>query len=215
MTTEQPADQASRAVAVEFEGPGASVIRGQRFGVGDRWALLAHGVGKDLDVWRRIAPSLAGRGLSVLTFDLPGHGASDDPWDPRLAPAAVAAAVTFARTQGARQVHIVGEGVAAIAALAVAAADSSEVTSVTALSPQPDDLVAGNDQIREARIPKLILVGSSSRSAAEFAELVYRRAIGPCEMARFPVGAQGSDLLYGVWGEQALDKVLAHMLRQA
>jgi pimeloyl-ACP methyl ester carboxylesterase len=201
-------------VAVEFEGPGAIVMRGQRFGVGDRWALLAHGVGKDLDVWRRIAPSLAGRGLSVLTFDLPGHGASDDPWEPRLAPAAITAAVTFARAQGARQVHLVGEGVAAVAALAVAAADSSDVTSVTVLSPQPDDRVADNDRIREARIPKLVLVGSSSRSAAEFAELVYRRAIGPCEMARFPVAAQGSDLLYGEWGEQALEKVLAHLLRQ-
>jgi pimeloyl-ACP methyl ester carboxylesterase len=214
VTTEQPADEAIRAEAVEFEGPGAIVMRGQRFGVGDRWALLAHGVGKDLDVWRRLAPWLAGRSLAVLAFDLPGHGASDDPWDPRLAPAAVAAAVAFAREQGARQVHLVGEGVAAIAALAVAAADSSGITSVTALSPQPDDRVADNEHIREARIPKLILVGSSSRPSAEFAELVYRRAIGPCEMARFPVAAQGSDLLYGEWGEQALEKVLAHLLRQ-
>jgi pimeloyl-ACP methyl ester carboxylesterase len=190
-------------------------MRGQRFGAGDRWALLVHGVGKDLDAWRRLAPWLAGRGLAVLTFDLPGHGASDDPWDPRLAPAAVAAAVVFAKAQGARQVHLVGESVAAIAALAVAAADPNGVTSVTALSPQPDDRVADNDQIREARIPKLILVGSSTRSSAEFAELVYRRAIGPCEMARFPVAAQGSDLLHSEWGEQALEKLVAHLLRQA
>jgi pimeloyl-ACP methyl ester carboxylesterase len=200
-------------VAVEFEGPGAIVMRGQRFGAEDRWALLAHGVGNDLDVWRRVAPWLAGRGLAVLTFDLPGHGASDDPWDPRLTAAAIAAAIAFARAQGARYVHLVGEGVAAIAALACAA-DSSDVSSVTALSPQPDDRVADNEHIREARVPKLILVGSSSRSSAEFAELVYRRAIGPCEMARFPVAAQGSDLLHGEWGEQALEKVLAHLLRQ-
>jgi pimeloyl-ACP methyl ester carboxylesterase len=188
-------------------------MRGQRFGIGDRWTLLVHDVGKDLDVWRPLAPRLAGRGLTVLTLDLPGHGASDDPWDPRLAPAAIAAAVAFAKGRGAEHVHLVGEGVAAIAALAVAA-DSSGVTSVTALSPLPDGRVADNDHIREARIPKLILVGSSSRSSTEFAELVYRRAIGPCEMARFPVAAQGSDLLYGEWGDQALEKVLAHLLRQ-
>jgi pimeloyl-ACP methyl ester carboxylesterase len=213
---EQPAEDATRAIPVEFGGPGTVVLRGQRFGAGERWAVLVHDVGKDLDGWRELAPVLAGHGLSVLAFDLPGHGASDDPWEPPLAVPAVLAAVDFARSHGAQQVHIVGEGVGATAALAAAAGDSrdiSSISSIAALSPRADDGVAMAGDGRGALVPKLILVGSLDPAATESAEAVFRAAIGPCEMARFPVAAQGTDLLHGEWGQQAREKVLAHVLR--
>jgi alpha-beta hydrolase superfamily lysophospholipase len=176
--------------------------------------VLVHGVGQDLDRWRLAAAWLASRGLSVLAFDLPGHGASDDPWEPQLAVPAVVAAVEFAGAQGSRHVHLMGEGVGAIAALAVAAGGLHDIASVAALSPQADDRVAKLSDVREARVPKLIMVGSLRPAAAENAEAVFRAAIGPCEMARFPVAAQGTDLLQGAWGDQAREKVLAHVLRQ-
>jgi pimeloyl-ACP methyl ester carboxylesterase len=214
MSGGRPAEDGTRAVPVEFGGPDTPVLRGQRFGAGERWAVLVHGEGKDLDGWRQVAAWLAGRGLSVLAFDLPGHGASDDPWEPQLALPAVVAAVDFARAQGSRQVHLMGEGVGAIAALAVAAGGSGDIASVAAFSPQRDDRVAKFSEVREARVPKLILVGSLDPAAAESAEAVFRGAIGPCEMARFPVAAQGADLLSGEWGPQVREKVLAHLLRQ-
>ena len=68
--------------------------------------------------------------------------------------------------------------------------------------------------VREARVPKLIVVGSLGRANDEFAEVVFRSAIGPCEMARFPVAAQGTDLIQGAWGLQVREKLLAHILRQ-
>ena len=209
-----PADDATLATPVEFAGPGKVILRGQRFGAGDRWAVLVHRVGSDLDGWRQLATWLSGRGLAVLAFDLPGHGASDDDWDPKDAIAAVAAGVDFARSQGARQVHLIGEGVGALAALGVAAGRSSDVVSVAALSPQADDRVATVGDVREARVPKLIVVGSLGRANDEFAEVVFRSAIGPCEMARFPVAAQGTDLIQGAWGPQVREKLLAHILRQ-
>jgi pimeloyl-ACP methyl ester carboxylesterase len=211
---QQPEDDATRAVPVEFAGPGEVVLRGQRFGAGDRWAVLVHDVGRDLDGWRHLAIWLAERGLAVLAFDLPGHGASDDDWDPPLAIAAVVAAVDFARSQGSRQVHLVGEGVGALAALGVAASSSIDIASVAALSPQADDRVAKVEDVREGGVPKLIVVGSLGRANAEFAEIVFRTAIGPCEMARFPVAAQGADLIQGEWGPQVREKLLAHVLRQ-
>jgi pimeloyl-ACP methyl ester carboxylesterase len=213
MGINQPADDGVLAAPIEFAGPDEIVLRGQRFGAGDSWAILVHGEGRDLDVWRQLTTWLAARGLSVVAFDLPGHGASDDPWEPQLALPAVAAAVAFARTKGSQQVHLVGEGVGAIAALAVAAGDS-DVRSVAVLSPQADDRVAKLTEVREARVPKLILVGSLGRAAAQFAEVVFRSAIGPCEMARFPVAAQGADLLDGEWRSQVREKLLAHVLRQ-
>jgi pimeloyl-ACP methyl ester carboxylesterase len=215
MGIKQPSDDGTQAAPIEFAGPGKIALRGQRFGAGDSWAILVHGVGRDLDAWRQLATWLAARGLSVLAFDLPGHGASDDPWEPQLALSAVAAAVDFARAQGSQQVHLVGEGVGAIAALAVAAGGLQEIRSVALISPQADDRVAKLTDVREARVPKLIMVGSLGRTAAQFAEVVFRSAIGPCEMARFPVAAQGTDLLHGEWSSQVREKLLAHVLRQA
>jgi hypothetical protein len=74
--------------------------------------------------------------------------------------------------------------------------------------------VAKLTEVREARVAKLILVGSLGLAAAQFAEAVFRSAIGPCEMARFPVAAQGADLLHGEWRSQVREKLLAHVLRQ-
>ena len=222
MGSEHPVEDATRAIPVEFRSTAGNdandgpVLRGERFGAGERWVVLVHDVGKDLDAWRQLPAWLAGRGLSVLTFDLPGHGASDEPWDPMFAPSAVMAAVEFARAKGARQIHVVAERVGALAALAAAAGGAHDIASVAALSPQADDRVAQASEVREARVPKLILIGSFGPAAmTRFAEVVYRRAIGPCEMARFPVAAQGADLLNGDWGQQVREKILAHVSRQA
>jgi len=202
-------------IPIEFAGPDEIVLRGQRAGDADRWALLVHGEGRDLDGWRPLMSWLADRGFSVLAFDLPGHGASDDPWRPALATEAVVAAVEFATSAGARNVHLVGEGVGAIAALATAADPNMRVASVVVFSPCPDEQVAEFAQVREARAPKLILVGSLGPAALEAAEVVFRGAIGPCEMAKFPVEAQGTDLLNGAWGQHARETVLGHLVRHA
>jgi pimeloyl-ACP methyl ester carboxylesterase len=205
----------AHVIPVEFAGPRALTLRGLRSGEGDRWAVLVHGERRDLDGWRPLAGWLAEHGLSVLAFDLPGHGASDDPWEPALALPAVIAAIDFARSESSQPVHLVGEGVGAIAALAAAAADlTRQVASIVALSPRADDRVAELVEIREARAPKLILVGSLSPVALEGAEAVFRGAIGLCEMVKFPVAVQGTDLLAGEWGVHAREKVLAHLVRQ-
>jgi pimeloyl-ACP methyl ester carboxylesterase len=198
---------------VEFGGPRRLTLRGQRSGEGDRWAVLVHGEGRDLDGWGPLAVRLADVGLSVLAFDLPGHGASDDPWEPALALPAVMAAIEFTRSASSQPVHLVGEGVGAIAALAVAADPTRQVASIVALSPHPDDRIAELVEIREARAPKLIIVGSMSPRALEGAETVFRGAIGHCEMVKFPVAVQGTDLLAGDWGANATEKVLGHLMR--
>jgi pimeloyl-ACP methyl ester carboxylesterase len=201
-------------IAVEFAGPGALTLRGQRWGDGDRWAVLVHGEGRDLDGWRPLAAWLAERGFTVLAFDLPGHGASDDPWEPALALPAVVSAIDFARSENAQHVHLVGDGVGAMAALAAAADPEHQVASIVAISPCPDDRAESLIDIREARAPKLMVVGSLSPGALEGAEAVFRGAIGPCEMVQFPVASQGTDLLAGVWGVHAREKVLEHLVRQ-
>jgi pimeloyl-ACP methyl ester carboxylesterase len=199
---------------VEFAGPRAVTLRGLRSGEGDRWAVLVHGEGRDLDGWRPLAGFLADHGFSVLAIDLPGHGASDDPWESALAVPAVVAAIEFARSAGSQQIHLVGEGVGAMAALAAATDPTRQVASIVAISPAADEGVAELIEVREARAPKLILVGSLSPDALECAEAVFRAAIGPCHMVKLPVAAQGTDLLAGEWGVHVREKVLEHLVRQ-
>jgi alpha-beta hydrolase superfamily lysophospholipase len=201
------------AGAVEFDVPRGRTLRGHCFAAGETWAVLVHDEGRDLDGWRNLAAGLTGQGISVLVFDLPGHGASDDPWEPELAEAAVVAAIDFVRSQAARQVHLVAAGAGAIASLAAAAGAAPDVASAALLTPRLDDRVAALDKVREARLPKLIMVGSLDPDAVRDAEAVFRVAIGRCEMARIPVMAQGADMLWGDWGQQASEKVLAHLRR--
>jgi pimeloyl-ACP methyl ester carboxylesterase len=199
---------------VEFAGPRDLTLRGLRSGTTDRWAVLVHGEGQDLDGWRSLAGRLAEHAFSVLAFDLPGHGASDDPWEPTLAVPAVMAAIDFARSEGCQQLHLVGARVGATAVLAAAADLTRRVASIVALSPDLDNRVAELINLREARAPKLILVGALSPAALESAEAVFRGAIGHCEMVKFPVVAQGTDLFAGEWAVQAHEKVLGHLVRQ-
>jgi hypothetical protein len=126
----------------------------------------------------------------------------------------VIAAIDFARSEGSKQIHLIGERVGAIAVLAGAADPTRRVESIVVLSPNVDDRVAELTEVREARAPKLILVGALSPGDLEGAETVFRGAIGHCEMVKFPVGAQGTDLLAGEWGVHAREKVLAHLVRK-
>jgi hypothetical protein len=100
-----------------------------------------------------------------------------------------------------------------MAALGAAAGSAGEVASAALLSPCPDETVATMTEIREASIPRLILVGSLDEGALSDAEAVFRAAIGPCELVQIPVAAQGAALLGGNWSGQTREKVLAHLRR--
>ena len=202
----------SFTIPVEFGGLTTPVLRGLRFGAGERWAVLVHDEGQDVDAWRALTGWLADHDCSVLAFDLPGHGASDDPWLRALARPSVIAAVDFARSEGARHVHLIGAGLGALAVLAAAAQGECDPASITVLSPKLDDSVAALAEVREARAPRLIIVGSLDGDAVEDAKAVYRGAIGPCELTEFPVAAQGAELMSGEWGQHAREKLLAHLV---
>ncbi|WP_240498521.1 alpha/beta fold hydrolase [Williamsia sp. 1135] len=54
----------------------ADEIRVERWGSGDRDAVLIHGLGNSSESWWEVGPALADRGYSVHAVDLPGHGRS-------------------------------------------------------------------------------------------------------------------------------------------
>lgn len=53
----------------------------REYGSGDRLVVLVHGLLMDSRMFARLAPALAARGFRVVTADMLGHGASDQPHD--------------------------------------------------------------------------------------------------------------------------------------
>ena len=75
--------------AVEIDLSHGQTLRGQRRGAGANWVILLHEPGTDLDAWGDLPARLGARAYTALALDLPGHGLSDDPWEPERLPAAL------------------------------------------------------------------------------------------------------------------------------
>lgn len=106
------------------------------------YALLVHGFtcSMDLAITRRIAEGLAGEGLAVLRFDLPGHGKSGGVFaETNFSDykAAVLAAVQFMRSQYEAPTVLVGHSLGG-AALLAAAAEIPEATAVATIGTPAD-----------------------------------------------------------------------------
>ena len=102
--------------AIERRLPWGPVLRGFRWGNGPDVALLLHEPGADLDAWATLPVEIA-RQLEIETvaLDLPGHGLSDDPWEPARLPDLLRNLPDIAPAAGRR--FLIAAGDSAIAAL--------------------------------------------------------------------------------------------------
>src|SRR5262245_4309387 len=163
-----------KITATEFHTPDGLVLRGQRQGDGAGWIVLVHDEGEDLDVWGQLSGALARNGFTALSFDLRGHGASDDPWDPAKAALDVLAAISFARSEGAGPIGLVGSGAGAGACLEAAAV--REMAALVAISAHAAPPVVEAAQM--VRCPKLFIVGSWDDAARRNAQDLNDRRPG-------------------------------------
>jgi hypothetical protein len=199
-----------RSTPVEIHASEGPVLRGERCGdESERWAVLIHEEGRDLDAWRGLVGPLVGLGVCVLAIDLPGHGASDDPWEPRRLPDQVRAALRLAESEGARTLCLIGAGAGATAALV--AAGEHEVQAIVALSPRVRLDGVDPEAIRETTAPKLIFVGGHDPVAAREASDVHRRSVGWGVLQSVPATSQGTALLESEWGGQVVETTVAFL----
>ncbi len=171
--------------------------------------MLVHDEGEDLDAWRPLVGELIGLGLCVLAFDLRGHGASDDPWEPRRALSDVFAALRFARGEGARRLYLVGAGAGATAALA--AGGRRKVEALVLYSPRTIFEGVPPEALRAATAPKLIVVGGLDAAAAAAASEVLQNTIGWAVLESPPVEAQGTRLLASDWAGQVVEDTVGFL----
>lgn len=207
--TDPPPHVPPTAVAEEIGLDGFPALRGQRWGDGASELLLLHGGGADLDAWGAL-PALLAHHLdaTVIAVDLPGHGLSDDPWQPERLPELLAALAS--RPAGSARLAVVAAGDTAAALLREAG--RLAVAAVVLLSPALPETVAGWE--RSPSVSKLFLAGSLAGDELARCRLAANALGGWAVVVGVPDAAQGAELLVG----DHLGTVVAHaagFLRQA
>ena len=195
---------------VEVTAEDGVVLRGQLWPGDAYWVILLHDVGddQDLDVWRPLAPSLAGHGFTVLALDLRGHGASDGAWDAGTAVADAAAVLSAAGAGGALGLTVVAAGASAQTALRVAA--TARVEGLVLLSvPAVDPATAA--ELRAPGAAKLFVVGAGDELLDRTTSRLRNASIGWALAVSLPTAEQGTVLLAGPWARQIRDHVLGFL----
>lgn len=178
----------------EFVAEDGTTLRGIRWDGSDRWVLLVHDLGEDLNAWLPLEAVLAESGCSRLAFDLRGHGASDDAVNSNRIDLDVEAAARFAEETGAKRICVISAGRSAVVALGLQRARPFEALAL--LSP---GLLEGYDlsSLRGEGTRKLFIVGSADEALAKASSRLHSASIGWCYAVNFPSACQGCSLLEG------------------
>jgi pimeloyl-ACP methyl ester carboxylesterase len=192
--------------AIEWSLPWEQIIRGFRWGQGSDTVLLLHEPGADLDAWTTLPVAIA-RQIEVETVavDLPGHGLSDDPWDPARLPDLLLNLLDIAPAAGRR--FLIAAGAPAVASLEHAPA--VELSGLVCLSPQSSG--PGDNQPRSPRVPKLFVAGSLAGSDLDDARRVAAACGGWAVVTSLPVAERGTGLLTSSWGGQLIEQIVAFL----
>jgi pimeloyl-ACP methyl ester carboxylesterase len=182
---------------VEIEVDRGLVLRGETTLAGDDWVVLVHDVGEDLDGWRVLRAGLVAQGMSVLTFDLRGHGGSDGDAGGELARDITAAIAYIGRLRPDR-IFVGTSG--SVTADVLRVAEVEPVDAVFALAP----LVEGVALRRP--IAKLV-VAAADDAGQERALAEWQRLPGWTVVVRLPVKASGLELLRGEWCQNVVGYV--------
>jgi pimeloyl-ACP methyl ester carboxylesterase len=178
----------------EFVADDGTTLRGICWGGSDRWVLLVHDLGEDLDAWQPLEAVLAESGCSRLAFDLRGHGASDDTLSNDRTDLDIEAAARFSEEAGAKRICVLSAGRSGIVALGLRRERPFEAMAL--LSPGP---LEGRDpsSLRGQGTRKLFVVGSQDETLAKASSALHSTSIGWCYAVSFPTARQGCSLLEG------------------
>src|SRR5215207_5986258 len=119
--------------AIERSLPWGSVIRGFRWDGGPDTAFLLHEPGLDVDAWGTLPARIAAHmQIETVALDLPGHGLSDDPWEPARLPDLLRDLAECSAPVGRR--FVISAGATALVTLELA--PELELSAVVCLSPE-------------------------------------------------------------------------------
>jgi pimeloyl-ACP methyl ester carboxylesterase len=192
--------------AIEWSLPQSQIIRGFRWGKGPDTALLLHEPGTDLDAWMTLPVEIA-RQLEIETvaIDLPGHGLSDDPWDPAQLPDLMRHLPSLAPAASRR--FLIAGGTPAIAALEQSpAVDLAGLVCLSPVIPEEE-----RNPPRSPRLPKLLIAGSLAGSDLNDARRLAAACGGWSVVTSLPVAERGTSLLASSWGAQLVEQIVTFL----
>jgi pimeloyl-ACP methyl ester carboxylesterase len=192
--------------AIERILPWGAVLRGLRWGNGLDVAFLLHDPGTDIDAWATLPMEIACQlEIETVAVDLPGHGLSDDPWEPARLPELLHSLPESATADSRK--FLIAAGDSATAALGQS--PSLDLAGLVCLSPQsPGD---GWRPARSPRVPKLFVAGSLARSDLDDARRLATASGGWSIVTSYPVASQGTCLLTSAWGGRLVEEIVAFL----
>ena len=192
--------------AIERRLSWGTVVRGLRWGGGSDLALLLHEPGEDLDAWAALPGQLA-RELVIesIAVDLPGHGLSDDPWEPARLPDVLRELPLI--VPAANRLYVIAAGTPALVSLDYAA--DLKLSGLVSLSPEsPSD---DWNPTRSPSVPKLMIAGAIAGSDLETARRLASTCGGWVVVTSIPVAERGTGLLSSPWSGRLVEQIVAFL----
>lgn len=174
---------------VEFETTDGVLLRGEQTRGGDDWLILVHEAGRDLDDWRDLVPLLARIPLTLLSFDLRGHGGSDGEPSPEAIGADIEAASAFAAASGAASLLVAAAGRSVGPALD--AAHRAGAQGFVAIGP-------GSAPHRAMSLARLLVVASRDPDQCRVSRALHAGG-GWAVTVHVPTNAHAGELMTGEW----------------
>ena len=158
----------------------------------------------DTDAWGTLPGQIASKlGIETLALDLPGHGLSDDPWEPVRLPDLLRHLTEM--TPEARRRFVISAGATALVALELAA--DLQLSGLICLSPdRPDD---ARNLSRSPRVPKLLVAGSTAGNDLDTARRLASTCGGWAVVTSLPLTERGTALLASCWDARLTEDIIA------
>lgn len=199
---------------IELQSDDGVTLRGLHWPGSREWLILVHdsdGV-SDLDSWRPLMPALTDLDWSILTIDLPGHGASDGEWAGELASTNdLLATIRYTQGQDATWIAVLASGQSAVVALELAT--TIDLDALVLLSPSPAGDVSPRT-LRGEGEAKLFAAGAGDPVRQHAAAQLRKSSIGWAMLINVPTEAQGTNLLSGALGGQVRERIVAFLAEQ-
>lgn len=173
------------------------------FAGGSTGLLLVDTTATSREQWLELALRGEEDGLSSLVFAAPLPSVDQE--------GAVRAAAELLRNLGIDCIMLVAAGKDAFLGLQLAGRAACE--ALVLLTPTLKQSQTGVQAIRAARLPKLVLVGSTDDEGQAAAQMLRRRAIGPIILRHVPASDRGAALISSDHGELVVDTILTFAIR--
>lgn len=177
----------------------------------ERVVILLHMFPADQTAWYPFARRLQQRGISALTLDFRGYGASEGEQDPGQIDRDVRAAIAFARERGFDGVVLAGASMGGTAAIVVAAEQSVDGVAVLSAPSRMRGLDA-KSTIAGVACPLTLIAAEGDLAAMNALDSFAKRAgVGENSRLVVPGVAHGTDLLDSPHGDAVRARLLAFL----